>query len=129
LLYWSSPFALGTAVQDHLTAAGVQRVHGPEEPTPADALLVYVTPQELLGEQVDSASFVACYRALLARAPGQRLIADWRLLGLEPEAIAATIREAMATAQALPRPLQRPHFGLSDLADAMRQFSLPTVSP
>ncbi len=43
----------------------------------------------------------------------------WLLPSLEPEDIAATIREAMATAQALPRPLQRPSFGLAHLAAAL----------
>jgi len=43
----------------------------------------------------------------------------WLLPSLEPEDIAATIREALATAQDLPRPLQRPSFGLADLAAAL----------
>lgn len=52
----------------------------------------------------------------------------WLLPSLEPEAIAATIREAMATAQSLPRPLARPHFGFSNLAAALQQPSLLTVN-
>jgi glycosyltransferase involved in cell wall biosynthesis len=44
----------------------------------------------------------------------------WLLPSLEPEAIAATIVEAMATAAALPRPLARPSFGLQQLADALQ---------
>ncbi|QVL52043.1 MAG: glycosyltransferase family 4 protein [Cyanobium sp. M30B3] len=44
----------------------------------------------------------------------------WLLPSLEPEAIAATIGEAMATAQALPRPLARPSFGLDHLAEALQ---------
>ena len=51
----------------------------------------------------------------------------WLLPSIEPEAIADTIRLAMGTAQALPRPLQRPCYGLSDLADALQQLSLPKV--
>jgi glycosyltransferase involved in cell wall biosynthesis len=44
----------------------------------------------------------------------------WLLPSLEPEAIAATIVEAMATAAALPRPLPRPSFGLPELAAALQ---------
>lgn len=51
----------------------------------------------------------------------------WLLPSLEPDSIAATIREAADTAQALPRPLRRPHLGLSELADAMQQLSLPAL--
>jgi glycosyltransferase involved in cell wall biosynthesis len=51
----------------------------------------------------------------------------WLLPSLEPEAIAATIREAMDTAHLLPRLLQQPNFGLSDLAETLQQLSLPTV--
>jgi hypothetical protein len=42
------------------------------------------------------------------------------LSSLEPEAIAATITEAMATAHELPRPLARPSFGLQQLAEALQ---------
>ncbi len=44
----------------------------------------------------------------------------WLLPSLEPEAIAATIVEAMDTAAALPRPLARPSFGLPELAAALQ---------
>ena len=44
----------------------------------------------------------------------------WLFPSLEPEAIAATIVEAMATAEALPRPLARPTFGLPQLAAALQ---------
>lgn len=44
----------------------------------------------------------------------------WLLPSLEPEAIAATIREAIDTAAALPRPLARPSFGLPELAAALQ---------
>jgi glycosyltransferase involved in cell wall biosynthesis len=44
----------------------------------------------------------------------------WLLSSLEPEAIAATITEAMATAHELPRPLARPSFGLQQLAEALQ---------
>jgi len=44
----------------------------------------------------------------------------WLLPSLEPEAIAATILEAMDTAAALPRPLARPSFGLPELATALK---------
>ncbi|MFM9086747.1 MAG: glycosyltransferase, partial [Cyanobium sp.] len=44
----------------------------------------------------------------------------WLLPSLEPEAIAATILEAMDTAAALPRPLARPSFGLPELAAALQ---------
>ena len=44
----------------------------------------------------------------------------WLLPSLEPEAIAATITEAMATAHELPRPLARPSFGLQQLAEALQ---------
>jgi glycosyltransferase involved in cell wall biosynthesis len=44
----------------------------------------------------------------------------WLLPSLEPEAIAATIAEAMATAHELPRPLARPTFGLQQLAEALQ---------
>lgn len=53
----------------------------------------------------------------------------WILHSLEPEAIADTIREAMDTTQSLPRPLEQPHYSLSNLADALQQFSLPKVLP
>jgi glycosyltransferase involved in cell wall biosynthesis len=53
----------------------------------------------------------------------------WLLSSLEPEAIVATIVEAMDTAHLLPRPLQRPAFGLPELADALQQLNLPTVCP
>jgi glycosyltransferase involved in cell wall biosynthesis len=44
----------------------------------------------------------------------------WLFPSLEPEAIAATIREAIDTAAALPRPLARPSFGLQQLAAALQ---------
>jgi glycosyltransferase involved in cell wall biosynthesis len=44
----------------------------------------------------------------------------WLLPSLEPEAIAATITEAMATSHELPRPLARPSFGLQQLAEALQ---------
>jgi glycosyltransferase involved in cell wall biosynthesis len=44
----------------------------------------------------------------------------WLFPSLEPEAIAATIVEAMAGAAALPRPLARPSFGLPELAAALK---------
>jgi glycosyltransferase involved in cell wall biosynthesis len=44
----------------------------------------------------------------------------WLFPSLEPEVIAATIVEAMATAEALPRPLARPTFGLPQLAAALQ---------
>ena len=44
----------------------------------------------------------------------------WLLTSLEPEAIAATIVDAMAGAAALPRPLARPSFGLPELAAALK---------
>ncbi|MFM9089805.1 MAG: glycosyltransferase family 4 protein, partial [Cyanobium sp.] len=53
----------------------------------------------------------------------------WLLPSLEPEAIAATILEAMDTAHLLPQPLHRPAFSLSDLGHALQQFSSTTVSP
>jgi glycosyltransferase involved in cell wall biosynthesis len=53
----------------------------------------------------------------------------WLLSSLEPEAIAATIREAMDTAHLLPRPLGRPAFGLPELAVVLQQLSLPTARP
>lgn len=46
----------------------------------------------------------------------------WILPSLEPEAIADTIRLAMDTAGALPRPLAAPPFGLDDLADQLVQL-------
>ena len=49
----------------------------------------------------------------------------WILPSLEPDAIAATIAEAMASAHLLPRPLQRPRFGLAQLAEALTQLPLP----
>lgn len=52
----------------------------------------------------------------------------WLLSSLEPEAIAASILEAMDTFHLLPRPLDRPAFGLPELADALQQLSLPTLS-
>jgi len=51
------------------------------------------------------------------------------LSSLEPEAIAAAIREAMDTAHLLPRPLGRPAFGLPELAVVLQQLSLPTARP
>lgn len=53
----------------------------------------------------------------------------WLLPSLEPEAIAATILEAMGTAHLLPQPLHRPAFSLSDLGHALQQFSSTTESP
>jgi hypothetical protein len=91
-LYWSSPFELGTAVQDRLAAAGVQRMAGPEDQVPPDALLVYVSPQSLLAAPTGLAEFLAGYQVLLSRGAGQRLIADWRLLALDPEAIAGWLK-------------------------------------
>jgi glycosyltransferase involved in cell wall biosynthesis len=44
----------------------------------------------------------------------------WLLPSLEPEAIATTITDAMATAHELPRPLARPSFGLQQLAEALQ---------
>jgi glycosyltransferase involved in cell wall biosynthesis len=46
----------------------------------------------------------------------------WLLPSLEPEAIATTITEAMATAHELPRPLARPNFGLQQLAEALQEL-------
>ncbi|MCP9888702.1 glycosyltransferase family 4 protein [Cyanobium sp. ATX 6A2] len=47
----------------------------------------------------------------------------WLLEDLEPPTLAATIREAMATAATLPRPLLRPAFGLDQLAAALLSTS------
>jgi glycosyltransferase involved in cell wall biosynthesis len=55
-------------------------------------------------------------------------INGWLLPSLEPEAIATTILEAIDTAHLLPRPLQRPAFGLAQLAGALRELTPPTIS-
>ena len=52
----------------------------------------------------------------------------WLLPSLEPEAIAATIREAMVTVNLLPRPLQRSSFGLTQLAEALAHPHLPQIN-
>jgi glycosyltransferase involved in cell wall biosynthesis len=49
----------------------------------------------------------------------------WLLPGLEPETIAATIRQAAETAMMLRRPLPSPAFGLDDLAPALQRFFEP----
>jgi glycosyltransferase involved in cell wall biosynthesis len=55
-------------------------------------------------------------------------INGWLLPSLEPDAIAATILEAIDTAQALPRPLQRPAFRLAQLAEALIELAPSTIS-
>ena len=92
LLYWSSPFALSSAVQEHLAAAGLTRFTEPLERLPPGSLLVYVQPHSLLGDEVDREKLLAGYGALLEQAPAQRLIADWRLLTLDPGAIPGWIK-------------------------------------
>ena len=92
LLYWSSPFALSSAVQEHLAAAGLTRFTEPLERLPPGSLLVYAQPHSLFGDLVDPDILLAGYGALREQAPAQRLIADWRLLTLEPGAIAGWVK-------------------------------------
>jgi glycosyltransferase involved in cell wall biosynthesis len=53
----------------------------------------------------------------------------WLLPDLEPETIAATIQEAMATVHLLPRPLQRAGFGLAELSQRLEHLHVPIVNP
>ncbi|TVS07682.1 MAG: hypothetical protein EA413_00485, partial [Cyanobium sp. PLM2.Bin73] len=71
----------------------MQRFPGPQHELPQGGLLIYVAPQALLSEHLDGPALLAGFRALLERGPGRRLIADWRLLGLEPEEIAGWLKD------------------------------------
>ncbi|MCP9886300.1 hypothetical protein KBY97_14385, partial [Synechococcus sp. ATX 2A4] len=92
LLYWSSPFALCGKVHEHLAAAGLERFAGQLEQLPPGSVLVYSTPDLIFTDRVDQSSVAAGYELLRLHGSAHRLISDWRLLGLDPEAIAGWAR-------------------------------------
>jgi len=93
-LYWYAPLPLSDALQDLLTQAGLQCFADRPEQLPDGSLLIYPQPQALLSDPTHGHALLAGYRAVLERVPGNRLISDWRLLGLEPEGLAGWLKGA-----------------------------------
>ena len=91
-LYWFSPFTLSASVQAHLAEAGIERFPDPQDQPPQDCLLVYVPPHTLFVNPVGMGTLLAGYSTLLEHGLSRRLIADWRLLGLDPQGIAGWVR-------------------------------------
>ncbi|MEB3351813.1 MAG: hypothetical protein VKM01_05750, partial [Cyanobacteriota bacterium] len=96
-MYWSSPFLLDAQVQERLAQAGLQHCTAPLDQCPEGTLLVYVQPHALLAGEPSpgggvAGSLLQAYRQLLACAPGQRLMADWRVLGVDPQGLAGWLQ-------------------------------------
>lgn len=82
-----------------LAAAGLEAHGGSASDLPADGLLLYAPPDQVLHQARASGSpipggdsFCAEYRLLSSLMPGRRLIASWRLQNLESASIQAWIQ-------------------------------------
>lgn len=100
VLPWFSPFPQEPEITTLLEAAGLEQVGSPSD-LPDGCLLLYAPPDQVLHQARASGSPIpggdslsADYRLLASLAPGRRLIASWRLQGLDPAGLQAWMTEA-----------------------------------
>lgn len=94
MLVWFSPFPQEPGLLDQLAAAGIEPHSGPESALPAGSLLLYDPPDVVLQQarlraapQPRVEALMAAYQQLAALRGGRRLIASWRLRGVEAAAV------------------------------------------
>ncbi|MCP9889362.1 hypothetical protein KBY96_15710 [Cyanobium sp. ATX 6A2] len=85
---------LSDALLDRLTQAGLQCFADRQGQLPDGSLLIYPQPHALFSDPTHGHALLEGYRAVLERVSGNRLIADWRLLGLEPEGLSGWLNGA-----------------------------------
>lgn len=82
---WYSPFPFDPSQEEALRLRGWQRWSGNPAQLPADSVVLYATPDQLLASStLDLEQLLDGYRQLLALEPAPRLVSVWRLLAELP---------------------------------------------